>query len=110
MKRAFIAFFAFIVSALSFGQSNIISDPTGIYQYVGGAIIENGETHGYTGRVKVLLIEPEKIIVNLYVNKGAPSYNSGEMIDTLVYQNNKAVWLDSTMSKCKLIFHFSNHF
>jgi hypothetical protein len=107
MKRVFIAFFALIVSALSFGQRNTIRDPTGIYQYAGRAIVENGEAYGYAGRIKVLLIEPEKIIVNLYVNKGAPSYNSGQIIDTLLYQNDMAVWLDSTMSTCKLVFHFS---
>lgn len=42
------------------------------------------------------------------VSKGAPSYNSGSFVDTLDYQNNKAIYTDPELdTTCKITFEFS---
>ena len=42
------------------------------------------------------------------VNKGAPSYNSGSFIDTLIYKNNMAIYTDPVIdSSCKITFTFN---
>jgi hypothetical protein len=42
------------------------------------------------------------------VNKGAPSYNSGSFVDTLVYKENKAVYRDTEVdTTCTIIFNFN---
>ncbi|WP_304344190.1 hypothetical protein [Chryseobacterium koreense] len=41
------------------------------------------------------------------VNKGAPSYNSGSFVDTLIYKENKAIYTDvESDSTCRITFDF----
>ena len=92
------------------GQTSATIDPTGVYEYSGKTYTKNGDTYGYFGTIKVLQLDPTKVLVNFYVCKGAPSYNSGSFIDTLTYINNQAVYRgDTTMVEltCKLNFRFT---
>ncbi len=44
------------------------------------------------------------------VNKGAPSYNSGSFVDTLIYKNNKAIYTASEFdTTCKITFDFDKN-
>ena len=87
-------------------KANFIN-PTGSYKLNGRTVKKNGETYGYFGDIKVKLLANSRIAITLFVCKGAPSYNSGTIWDTLHYQNNKAIYLtpedDST---CKITFTF----
>ena len=101
-----IIFFIATLTEAAYGQLKTIGDPSGVYVYEGETVEKNDDIYGYSGTVMVLLKAPGKIIVNLYVNKGAPSYNLGTLIDTLDYSGNTALFLDTSESACKLIFHF----
>ena len=63
-------------------------NPNGTYQLDEKTKIKNGDTFGYFGDIKVKLIDNGKIVMSFYICKGAPSYNSGSFVDTLIYKNN----------------------
>lgn len=93
------------------GQSINFVNPTGTYNYDGKTYKKNGDTYGYFGTVKVFKLDSTKILMNFYVCKGAPSYNSGSFIDTLEYSNNKAIYRGDTsmvQTTCKLTFLFTS--
>jgi hypothetical protein len=93
------------------GQTSVLINPTGVYKYSGKTYTKNGDTYGYFGTIKVSQLDQNKVLVNFYVCKGAPSYNSGSFIDTLTYINNQSVYRgDTTMIEgtCKLNFKFTS--
>jgi hypothetical protein len=101
-----LAFWTLTAKAQISAQIN----PTGVYEYSGKTYTKKGDTYGYFGTIKVLQLDANKVLVNFYVCKGAPSYNSGSFIDTLTYTNNQAVYRgDTTMVEleCKLNFKFT---
>ena len=81
-------------------------DVTGIYKLDNETAVKNGDTYGYWGTIKVKKISPSKIVLKLFVCKGAPSYNSGVAMDTLIIKDNKAVFTTEDDPSCKLIFTF----
>lgn len=88
-------------------QAYIFVDPTGLYKLVAKTKIKNGDTYGYFGDIKVKLISDSSIVINFYVCKGAPSYNSGSFSDTLNFANNEAIFRTSTDVSCSVTFHFT---
>jgi hypothetical protein len=104
--------FPFLISSPSLKAQTInFINPTGFYKYDGKTYKKNGETYGYFGTIKIVRLDPGKILMSFYVCKGAPSYNSGSFVDTLDYINNKAIYRgDTTMAEttCKLTFHFTS--
>ena len=96
-----------LMSCSVFGQSNDTINPTGTYGIDGK--IKNGETYGYFGNIKVKKINSTKVIVQLFVCIGAPSYNHGFAYDTLEIKNNIAVYKISQDSTCKITFKFYGH-
>lgn len=88
-------------------KNNIIINPTGTYQLKAKTISKNGETYGYSGKIQIKQIKTDSIIMSFYVNKGAPSYNSGSFIDTLYYYNNCAYYTEVEFDdSCKITFTF----
>lgn len=81
-------------------------NPTGIYSLDNKTETKNGDTYGYFGDIEVKSISNNKIVVRLFICKGAPSYNSGTLTDTLSVTNNKAVYTTEDDPTCKLIFTF----
>jgi len=81
-------------------------NPTGTYKLDSKTIKKNGETYGYFGDMKIKLLENSKIVLSLFVCKGAPSYNLGSFVDTLAYQNNIAIYTPEWDSTCKITFYF----
>ena len=68
---------------------------------------KNGDVYGYFGQIQVKKISASKIVMTFEVNKGAPSYNSGSFVDTLIYRDNKAIYTDREAdSTCKISFAF----
>ena len=88
-------------------SANALINPTGLYKMVNKTKIKNGDTYGYFGDIKVKLITPSSIVMSFYVCKGAPSYNSGSFTDTLVFENNQAVFRTDDDLTCSIIFRFS---
>lgn len=83
-------------------------DPTGTYKLNSKAKMRSGDIFGYFGQIQVKKLSEGKIVMTFEVNKGAPSYNSGSFVDTLTYQNNKAIFTNSELdASCKIIFDFS---
>ena len=55
------------------------------------------------------MLKHSAIAVSFYICKGAPSYNSGSFIDTLVYKNNQAIYTASEYdSTCTVTLIFSS--
>ena len=85
-----ILFFIVLSFFFSSCSSNTI-DPTGTYKLVSETEIRNGDTYGYFGEIRVKKLEYDKIVLSLYVCRGAPSYNVGLIDDTLKMENNHSV-------------------
>lgn len=104
-------YFLFLISVLvitSFNAKEEKLNPTGTYHLKSKTIKKDGEIYGYFGKIQVKKLNSEKIIMTFEVNKGAPSYNSGSFVDTLIYKNNRAIYKISELSStCKIIFDFN---
>lgn len=102
-----------ICANLVFGQSKILKqktfhNPTGTYVLDSKTEKRNGEIYGYFGTAEVILLDSTSIIMNFEVCKGAPSYNSGSFLDTLVYKDNIAVYTDlESDSTCRVVYAFT---
>ncbi len=96
-----------IILMTSFSIKVFYIDPTGTYKLNSKANNKNGDIYGYSGQVQVKKISLNKIVMTFEVNKGAPSYNSGSFVDTLSYNDNKAIYTDTDSdSTCKITFDF----
>jgi hypothetical protein len=85
-------------------------DPTGTYILDNKPIIIEKETYGYAGLIQVKTLTGNKILMTFSINKGAPGYNSGSFIDTLIYLNNKAVYTIPEVDKsCQVSFTFTEN-
>jgi hypothetical protein len=94
----------------SFGQSNMkYVNPTGTYHLVSKTKKKDGDVYGWFGTIQVKTLTENKIAMTFYICKGAPGYNSGSFVDTLLYQDNKAVYADedTVNKKCVTTFVFS---
>ena len=98
------------ICCVASAQTSDFINPAGVYNYDGKTVKKNGETYGYFGTIKVVMLDSTRILMSFYVCKGAPSYNSGSFVDTLGYSNNLAIYHgDRSMPEtmCKLTFLFS---
>lgn len=109
MKNLFILFLFYSagIMAQTPNPSKYIN-PAGYYSLDSKTKVENGETYGYFGTIKVKLIDSSKIFVDFYVCKGAPSYNSGSFEDTLIYKNGIAVHTTTDDASCVITFNFNS--
>jgi hypothetical protein len=99
-----------IVSLLLFSQlsnSKGFINPTGTYTL--SYEIEVKEVFGPFGEVRVKLLDGNKVAISLFVCRGAPNYNNGSFIDTLVYTNNRAIHKTENDSSCAIIFTFKRN-
>ena len=94
----------------TFGQTKNFVNPTGSYTFSGKTKRNKNNVYGYFGHTHVLLLDSSHILINFFICKGAPSYNSGSFIDTLEYTNNTAIYRGDRVSDstCKLTLDFSN--
>ena len=95
----------------SMGQkTKLVNDPTGTYKLGSKSQIKDGLQYGYHGEIKVKKLATNKIAISFYICKGAPSSNSGSFVDTLLYENNTAIYRDKygdTIKNCTLILMFT---
>lgn len=98
----------FLLSFMIIEANNNTVNPTGTYKLKAKTISKNGDTYGYTGKIQVKQIKTDSIIMSFYINKGAPSYNSGSFIDTLYFLNNSANYTGVDFEdSCKIKFIFN---
>jgi uncharacterized protein YecT (DUF1311 family) len=81
---------------------------TGFYDLDSKTENKNDDVFGYMGQILVKAIDNDKIVINLNINRGAPSYNMGILVDTIEVKNNQAIYETKEKSDgpCKLIFTF----
>ncbi len=83
------------------------TNPSGYYSLDSKTTVQNGDTYGYTGNIKVKQIDSNRIYMEFYVCKGAPGYNSGSFEDTLLYKNGIAVRTTTDDNSCIITFNFN---
>lgn len=100
----------FIYPVILFGQTKrtVNINPTGSYKLNGKTIEKDGETYGYYGDINVKVVTQSRIVLTLFVCKGAPSYNCGTIWDTLSFVNNSAIYIPEDDSTCRIKFSFTN--
>ncbi|WP_423819372.1 hypothetical protein V5739_01450 [Salinimicrobium sp. TIG7-5_MAKvit] len=64
------------------------------------------EIREYFGEIQVKQIDADKIAMTFMINKGAPGYNSGSFIDTLIVKNKVANYRTQFDESCKITFAF----
>jgi hypothetical protein len=104
----FISFFLF--SSILYGQTtgpNPFINPAGYYSLDSKTTVNNGETYGKFGTLKVKLLDSNMIVVDFYICKGAPDYNSGSFEDTLLYKNGIAARTTIDDNSCIITFNFN---
>jgi hypothetical protein len=79
-------------------------NPTGTYTLTG--TVRKHHVLGHSGEVRVELLDSGRIAISCYINKGYPNYESGSLMDTLLYDDNVARYHPSNDSTCTIIFHF----
>ena len=90
---------------LSSGVSTNFIDPTGTYTLTG--TVRKHHMVGHSGELRVELLDSGRIAVSFYINKGYPNYESGSLIDTLLYDENVARYKPPGDSTCTIIFRFA---
>ncbi len=103
----FFIFLSTFVNGQTINRATFIN-PAGYYSLDSKTTVENGETYGYFGKIKVKLIDSNRIFVDFYVCKGAPSYNSGSFEDTLFYKNGIAAHTTTDDASCIITFNFNS--
>lgn len=91
-------------------QKSDYLNPTGTYNLDSKTEKKGNDIYGYTGQIQVKAITKTRIAITLGVNKGAPSYNSGTLIDTLDYFDDVAIYKDTNPqgdASCKITFSFN---
>jgi hypothetical protein len=79
-------------------------NPTGTYLEKGE--IKNSKIIGHYGELRVRLLDSSTIALCFYANKGYPGYESGSLVDTLHYEENRAIYNPANDSSCVIYFFF----
>jgi hypothetical protein len=103
MKSLFLLSFLLVSRILSTSGQNFI-DPTGTYLLK--SEVKNGMLVGHSGELRVRLLDAGRVAMCLYVNKGYPGYESGSLLDTLRYSDNRFIYAPASDSSCSIFFAF----
>lgn len=91
-------------------QAKEYLNPTGTYKLDSKTRKTKDDIYGYFGQIQVKRLTKDQIIMTFVVNKGAPSYNSGSFVDTLVYKNNRSIYKTPDFDpSCKIVFDFTKN-
>lgn len=107
MRYLVLIFLAGLYSCASTQDKSF--DPTGTYIFGDRPMdaFESGE--GYNGRIQIFRLAEDKVVMTFEINKGAPSYNSGSIVDTLTYTTNNVTYTDPEYYPgCKITFDFDS--
>ena len=79
-------------------------DPTGTYLLKGE--VKKNKIVGRSGELRVRLLNENTVAMCLYVNKGDPGYESGFLLDTLHYEDNRFIYIPTDDASCAIYFLF----
>jgi hypothetical protein len=79
-------------------------NPTGTYILKGE--VKNSKIIGPYGELRVRLLDTGTIALCFSVNKGYPNYESGSLVDTLRYEDNRSIYRPANDSSCTIYFTF----
>jgi hypothetical protein len=102
-----ILVFPFVSSTLSWIKPRPFADPTGTYILKG--TIKKNRIIGHSGEIRVKLLQEGKIALCFFINAGYPGYESGSFLDTLSYNDDRAVYKPTLDPGCSILFCFNNH-
>jgi hypothetical protein len=107
MGYLFLVFLAGMYSCTSTRDKSF--DPTGTYLLGDRPMDVSDSGDGYNGRIQILRLADDKVVLTVEINKGAPSYNSGSIVDTLTYTENNVTYTDPEhYPGCKITFEFDH--
>jgi hypothetical protein len=93
-------------TAVSFlpAPSSAFIDPTGTYVLKG----ETKKNHiiSHSGEIRIKLLDEHTVAMSFFVCKGYPNYETGSFIDTLRYENNRALYRPAGDGGCAIAFWF----
>lgn len=109
--RKFWVISVLMIMAISLvkGQTAPVINPAGYYSLDSKTTVKDSDTYGYFGTLKVQQVDSAHIFVDLYVCKGAPSYNTGTLQDTLLYKNGLAIHTTPDDNTCVITFNFNTN-
>lgn len=100
-----IIFLSFLLGSAGItGSSPNFINPTGTYLLKG--IVKNRQIVSHYGELRVRLLDSNTMAIAFYINKGYPNYEWGALMDTLPYQDNRAVYKPSNDTTCAIYFAF----
>ncbi len=79
-------------------------DPTGTYVLLG--TVKRNRITSHSGEIRVQLLDPQRIALCFYINKGYPGYESGSFIDTLAYVDSCSRYTPTADTSCAILFYF----
>ena len=85
-------------------EASAFIDPTGTYILKGD--VKKNHILNHSRKIRVKLIDPHRVAMSFYINKGYPGYESGSFIDTLVYDENMARYSPASDPDCSILFAF----
>jgi hypothetical protein len=85
------------------GRGSQAINPTGTYILKGE--VRDNKVVSHSGEIRVKLLQPAKLTLCFFMDKGYPDYASGALLDTLQYEDNVAVYVGKD-SACMLRFAF----
>jgi hypothetical protein len=103
MKNIFFVSLLFLSESLRTANPAFIN-PTGTYLLKGD--VKNSKIVGHYGEMRVRLLDTGTIALCFYLNKGYPNYESGSLVDTLHYEENRAIYRPASDSSCAIHFAF----
>jgi hypothetical protein len=106
MKNIILLSFTLFRGALSSDTLDFIN-PTGTYILKGE--VKNSKIIGHYGELRVRLLDSTTIALCFYINSGDPGYEIGSMVDTLHYEENRAIYHPAGDSSCVIYFGFDWH-
>lgn len=81
---------------------------SGTYELVSKTVKKGDDVYGYAGDIQVKELPNNRIVLSLFITKGAPSYNSGSFVDTMDLANNLAVYTNKEFDpSCKITLQFT---
>ena len=81
-------------------------DPTGTYILQRPSKTVNGETFGYFGEIQIKQLEQNKMVLSLFVCRGAPGYCIGTIRDTLELKNKTLKYTCSSIDEPGSIYFY----
>jgi uncharacterized protein YecT (DUF1311 family) len=90
-----------------YSPANYSVSSTGYFELESTVVRKDGETWGRFGDIRVKRLTGNKLVLRLFVCRGAMGYHMGIITDTLEVKDNKAVYSTTEFDpSCRVVFRF----